>query len=237
MIPFWGSYILRTMNTAMKSCITTRLIRVCLLPLTAFGLFLLPASGAPEQGASREEVIDMLGEPEGSVNGGGVEVLRYRLGIVELEDGFVMSSDLMTEEVFEHRRLAKEKKISEEKRRAEEARDCRVADGTAELKRVEADESFAKTSATDRLKYWQDFRRKYPEVDVSSQLRAAQSEGEGQEIRMAELEEEFRQGMRQPPIRTSSRKLRKYRRGRSAGAIAKRESQLMAELFPEESGN
>jgi hypothetical protein len=221
----------------MKPFLTTRPIRLLRLPAAALAILLLPAAGAIEEGDSRDTVIESLGKPLGGLTAGGLEVLQYKLGTVELQDGVVVSSDLISQEVFDLRKAAREERIAQEKKRADEARERRIADGTAELKRIEEDKSFAAKPASDRLKYWQDFHRKYPEVNVSAQLSAAQSEVRGEEVRMAALKEEFRQGMREPPIRASSRKLRKYRRGRSPGAIQKREDQLMAELFPEESGD
>jgi len=213
----------------MKPCLTTRLI----VSLIAAPMFLLPAAGAIEEGDSKDSVIESLGEPLGALNAGGLEVLQYKLGTVELQDGIVASSDLITEEVFDLRQAANEKRMAEEKRRAEEAREQRIADGTAELKRIEEDESFASKPASERLKYWQSFRGKYPEVNVSSQLSAAQSEVRGEEARMAELKVKYEEGMQWPSFRPSKRKLRKFRRGRSRTWTEERSNQLKEELLGE----
>ena len=218
----------------MTSRPSAPLTRIAACLFAALGCGVPPALGDIAEGAARDDVIEALGEPLGSMTGGGVEMLWYARGTVALQDGVVVSSDVVSREAFERREAEQVQRAEEERERAEAARTKRLAAGAAELERMQNDETFAAKPATQRLDYWLNFRRRYPGINVSSQIREARSEAGANQQRMAKLDRQFQEGMRQPPIRTSSRKLRKFRRGRSQAAIKMRAEQLNQELFGDE---
>ncbi len=179
-------------------------------------------------------VIDALGEPSGSLSGGSTEILYYPLGEVELKDGKVESSTMVTQQEFDERVAEREKVKAQRLEQQAVTRQKRTEAGKAELERVLANESFAKKPAGARLVFWRDFNRKYPGVNVSEHLNTARSEVNAASEKQARLEarlQRLQDELKKPPSGTSSRQARKYRRGRSASKQAEREAALRKEIF------
>ena len=99
------------------------------------------------------------------------------------------------------------------------------------------DQDFMAKPSAARLKFWLSFHRTYPEVDVSSQIRAAQGEVAAQREERRKVEEKIQEGMRNPPVAMSRSKLKRYRRGHYPAAGAVRNIQLRKELLPDEFGS
>lgn len=164
-------------------------------------------------GTSRAEVVDILGNPDGTVTMGKLEFLQYERGTVELEDGVVTSSTVVSEAEHERRLEANRKQAEEATRQAEMRRANLLREGRAEKERVLADNSVSQLPADDQVRYWQKFAKTYPDVDVTVELAdaktawAAETKRRDQEIAEA-------QANQPPPMTLSSRRQRKLNRGR-----------------------
>ena len=139
--------------------------------------FALAGEGADIQiGDPRERVLDRLGDPVGRVVIRGREWMTYPRGQITLTEGRVTAVDLASEEEV---RIGQEKAAQDREAReaaAVAARARRITEGTALLERARADEAFAGSPASTRLAYWQQFSRRFPEVDVSLELTTALGE-------------------------------------------------------------
>jgi hypothetical protein len=78
-------------------------------------LLIHSAAGGIEKGASRTAVLAELGEPDGSMQRNGKEILLYKTGTVTLQGGLVIGTDLSQE----YARKAEERALNAEKIRAE----------------------------------------------------------------------------------------------------------------------
>lgn len=110
-------------------------------------------------GDSRAAVTQELGEPEGRMKFGAMEVLTYERGEVELEDGVVIREGIISAEEAETRRIRREAEEAERRERL-------IAEGTALKEQRLADPGFHTSTATHRVAFWESFRKKYPDVPV-----------------------------------------------------------------------
>jgi hypothetical protein len=203
-----------------------------ILGVLAWGLTAaMPAwSAEVELGASREEVIAKLGESAGVVIMRGVEVLYYPRGTVELRDGEVVRSTVLSEAEYraEQQRLAEEAEVR--RQAAEEAAARRAEEGRAKLAEIKEKDTLAGRSATQQLAFWKRFQRQYPEVDVGAEIRTAESEVKRQAEAAIVLEGRVQEELAKPPPGLSRSKMRRYLRGRSESAVAEREAEIRERL-------
>lgn len=182
----------------------------------AGGLASSPSAAEVEAGWSREEVVQRLGKPGGTLSAGRTEFLHYRRGMVELRGGYVVGSTVVSEAEYEQRREEARREAEARRERAEARRQELIRQGTAEKQRVLADGSVARRAPADQVAYWKRLAATYPGVDIAAELaeaerKLAEAERRRQELAAAEAD----QG---PPPGLSSSKLRRYQRGRHAPA-------------------
>jgi hypothetical protein len=135
-------------------------------------------------GDSAEKVFVVLGRPEGQIKSGTFLMLSYPRGKVELRDKIVTKVDLISEDEL-NRRIAKDQE--RKKMRAEAAKRQKAqkhADGIRLRKEKLDDPDFTALPTTEQLYYWQEFKKIYPDVDVSDTYAALLT------IRERELREE-----------------------------------------------
>lgn len=166
----------------MKIC--TLIVLVCLS--FSGGRAESPPEPAPlelQVGDSTEKVIRLLGEPKGKMESGDFSIYYYKLGSIHINAGKISSLDLISEEEWQRRRTVEET-----------ARAARKEKGEELLASIKADEQFAALPAGNRLAFWEQFRRDYPEVDVyvlysQAKVEADKDAEKQQEAnRLAELE-------------------------------------------------
>jgi hypothetical protein len=90
--------------------------------LLFFGLLLIhSAAGGIEKGTSRDAVLAELGEPQGSMQNGGKEILLFKTGTVTLQNGVVIEADLSQDYVRQaEERALKAKEIRAAKQAEQE---------------------------------------------------------------------------------------------------------------------
>jgi hypothetical protein len=152
---------------------------------------------AIKAGDSREAVIDALGEPDGGVTMGDTEFLYYKRGQVEIKNGQVSNHTIVSQ--AEADALAAKRQEAENKYFAE-------MEKQKERQRERAAARQAAATPDKKVK-----GAKLTPAEIRKQ---------------AEIEAKIQEGLKTPGIKTSARKLRKYRRGRSQSAIDAREAEL-----------
>lgn len=141
----------------------------------------IPALAEVKPGDSFQQVIAELGEPQGEIAAGDYRLLYFPRGKVELRDGKVTKAELVTEEQAEKSRQLREQQQAEATRIAAEAREKRIVDGTAVRQAKLADKDFMASPASERVAFWQNFKKLYPEVPLGSEYTTA----------LRELEQEY----------------------------------------------
>ncbi|MDZ4200109.1 MAG: hypothetical protein U1E27_12590 [Kiritimatiellia bacterium] len=138
----------------------------------------------PSVGWPREQVIELLGEPEGLIRTESMEVLYYDRGLVTLRDGRVESASLVSREDALRLRLERERLAAMQAQdRAERRRQLYEA-GQRERDRILADPNYSHLSADHRIRIWESFTRRYPDVGVTDLLLAARAQWEAEEERV-----------------------------------------------------
>ena len=183
-----------------------------------------------EIGDTRDDVIKALGEPDGSVALGDTEVMFYSRGQIDIKDGKVAHHDVISQEEFEARQQSRLKAQREQSRRAAEQLAQTKVQKSAQPKPASTEQQLADMSGEEQVAYWRDYQRKNPGADVSAQLRKARARAGEEAEKKAEIEQKIAEGMKNPPIKMSRSKLRKYRRGRSKAALEARNEQLRLEF-------
>jgi hypothetical protein len=141
-------------------------------------------------GDSRERVLDLLGPPSARLVVQDREILSFPRGQVVLTEGRVSSLELVSEEALRERLQREEAlRLSREADAARE-RERRLVEGAAALERALADPALAAAPGANRLAYWRNFNRRYPEQDVSLPLATALSDWQREqaEARVKEAE-------------------------------------------------
>ena len=177
-------------------------------------LFLMPGFTA---GATDDilpaAVMSDLGDFRGSIQtSGGREIIFYNRGRVTLAGDRVKEVSLQNDEeiALKQERLRRARKVSE--KNAVLRKDRRISRGSALKVAKLTDPVFLAYPEEVQLRFWQDFMRIYPEVDVSQELQKAlisyrvSQKLKEQEERIAELEERTR--------RAEERAIRADRRSR-----------------------
>lgn len=193
-----------------------------------------------ELGASREQVIESLGEPLGAATMRGVEVLYYARGQVDLREGQVIRTSVLSKADYEanQQRLAEEAEAR--RKQAEEAAEqqAQVAEQRAQaakerLAEIDENDALAGKSAAQQAAFWKSFQKQNPGVDVQSRLASAQDTVRKEAAAATLLERRVQEEMAKPIPGVSSRRLRKFRRGRSPSATAQREAVIREQLSQE----
>lgn len=188
------------------------------------------ASSADEVkvGDSRDAVLKALGDPSGTASFGTSEVLHYPRGQVDLKDGKVVGSTVISQAEFDRRE--RQRAAEAERLQKEAAERAAAAPPPAALAPAP---NTREMSPAEEVAYWETYQRENPGAPVSGQLAAARQRAEEQARKDAEIEAKVQEGMRDPPSDMSSRKMRKYRRGRSESQLEAREKQLREQLAGE----
>jgi len=156
-------------------------------------------AAAAQPGDPREAVLAELGAPAGQIRLESVELLYYDRGTVRLTNGVVAEAKLVSPEQAAELRAKREAEAAARRQAEAELRERRIAEGTNELARLLSDAAFLTSTPDRQVAVWQDFMKRYPEVNVSrwyvdalarhqQQVRDAQ-----QQQRLAELEWRTRQ--------------------------------------------
>ena len=162
-------------------------------------------------------MLETLGEPRGSVQAGPIEYLQYQRGSVEIQDGKVVDSTIVSKEEYEKREALRKQQAKERQRLAANDKKKRIEEGTTEKARILEDKHFANSPPSEQLTTWKRFAAKYPEVDVRAELNKAKAQQESQRKKDLAAQETDKG----PPKGLSRSKLRKYKRGRYKGASKK----------------
>ena len=124
-------------------------------------------------GDTYQQVIDQLGDPQGEIKSGTYQLLSFDRGRVELRNGKVAKTEILSDEQVEKKRLLAEKKLAEAERKFAAEREQRIAEGTTVHAAKLADEEFMVSPAADRVAFWQNFKKLYPEVPLGDEYTAA----------------------------------------------------------------
>jgi hypothetical protein len=191
------------------------------LVLTAVLMSAYPAAGGGlepniEEGDTRPFVIEVLGEPAGSMGGGEYEILYFERGKVVLESGKVKSADLISQEAADRRRVARLKEQQERQQAADSALSRGGVSGDGASKEASTAKSTSAETAPAQSKPAKAGKAAEPPKSVDDLS----------DEQKAELNKRIAEGIDTPPIKMSKRKLRRYRRGRSPSQLAQREQQI-----------
>jgi len=132
-------------------------------------------------GESAAAVTNKLGKPSGTIQLGRRTVYLYDRGMIDVQNGTVVRSDLVSPE--EAARLKRERARAEEesRRRAEQERQRLEKEGQAERQRMQADETFQRLPPSERIERWKTFAQKYPHTPVQDEIASALSESDSQQ--------------------------------------------------------
>ena len=178
-----------------------------------------PCAAAPvEAGDTRQEVRDLLGPPQGTVQASGIDVWIYPQGEIEFEGEGVAQIKWMNEQTYrakqEHLRMQ-----TLQRKQAEEAT-ARALREEARIQReaILADPEYARKTAAEQIAVWDEYFRKFPDeegVDAHTQAQADLEE----EMQAARTHAETRteSAEKQDPPRLSGSKGRKARRAAGQG--------------------
>lgn len=167
---------------------------LCLFMLPPLRLLAEGMKAEPEvrPGLTRAEVVELLGEPRGLIESGEVVWLFYDRGQVRLRADRVVEASLVS---------SAEVAAREEAREAE--RERRREAGEVLLARALADPGFLARPASERVRFWQNFRQRHPEINVNDPYLAAleearvDAENARQERRITDLERRVREAEEQ----------------------------------------
>ena len=131
---------------------------------------------AVAEGETAAQVVEKLGKPQGHIEQDRRMVYLYDRGLVYLVDGRVVRADLVTPPEAARLKRERARTAEEYRRQAEAERSRLMKEGAAELAKRLSDGDFAKRPPAERLAYWQDFGKRYPETDVTAPLAQAETD-------------------------------------------------------------
>ena len=149
----------------MKRCVTT-VVWIVLAASAALAADVRP-------GDDRSAVLRALGEPSGIMQLDGREYLLYERGRVDLVDGKVVETKLITQDQLDMRRAREREDAKARHMAALAAREARIAEGLSVRSQKLTDPGFLAKSPQQRVDYWRSFRATYPEVDVDGEYSLA----------------------------------------------------------------
>ena len=160
-------------------------------------------------GDSTEQVVDVLGAPEGRIELEAETVWLFEAGKVWIKDGAVSRLKWLNED--ERAQLNQDRvKSAQAHALYEEARAERIQKGEALKIRQLSNRAFLSQSKEGQLRYWKSFQQSYPGVDVSRLISGLHREIEERRQERARL------AASKPTARTTSRKWC-HRHGYSCG--------------------
>ena len=125
------------------------------------------------RGDSFSAVKAVMGEPRGQARAGVRQLLFFDRGVVELQYGAVSRVALLSVDEYAVRE-AKQAAISGRIREEQEVRLVQLrAEGQRIMARRLADPVLQAAAAADQVAFWEDFSRRYPDVDSSAPLAIA----------------------------------------------------------------
>jgi len=134
---------------------------------------LIAAPETPQSGQTAEQVIEILGDPIGTIELRDKTLLLYPRGEITLREGLVTSVDLMDPAQFEAEQAILHEERADwllrQERRAARQKSLGEAIRAEKLK----DPGFAALPAKERLDFWREFQIKYPQVNVDDPIAAA----------------------------------------------------------------
>ncbi len=119
----------------------------------------VPAETVPKPGDPAERVVEVLGEPQGYLKVGAMEVYVYERGRIEARDGTVVSVDLITAEEALARRL--EQDLMRTKQASQRVA-MQEAERHIQTERL-SDTALNVPPRADRADFWESFRQRYPD--------------------------------------------------------------------------
>jgi hypothetical protein len=149
---------------------------------------------AVDPGDDRAAVVAELGQPVGAIHLADEELLYFDRGSVRLRGGVVTEVRLVTAEEARRRRAAEAAAASRAAaaRKAQSAR--RKSEGEALLRSWLEDPAFRAAPLPEQAARWEEFARRYPEIEIAAYLSDVtrrmdeQRAHEAQERRIAMLE-------------------------------------------------
>ncbi len=130
------------------------------------------AAGAVELGASREVVLRELGPPDGAAIADAREILFYPRGKIAIEDGRVVSSEIISPEAFARQQTREAAEAADRARRVAERNARLEAEGRAIVAARETDPAFLTLPASEQLRLWREFSARYPMIPAHEKIAA-----------------------------------------------------------------
>lgn len=172
----------------MKAITRTVLISLVLI---AGSVTLTLAEEIISIGDSADRVLSILGKPRGKMGRGNSESWSYQRGVVRITDGRVTYVNIYSKEdaqakEAERKAIIKNRAIVEQSILEEKTKNNKL--GTEEKNAKLKDEEFLKLPPEEQLTYWNNFKLKFKEVDVSTEI-AALTKQPAKEDEVKELSE------------------------------------------------
>lgn len=157
-------------------CTEAKEMKYCLLIFFMATVFVGVSASAVEKGDTREAVIAELGQPQGMIKADDYELLTYGRGKVEIRDGVVVSSNLMTAEELTARRRSAAIAAEQARIAASERRERNRQRGLEVKAKMIESPAFLEASGNRRVEILNGFHRQYPSVDITELLLPAMAE-------------------------------------------------------------
>jgi|GEM_PF-6548862 len=167
--------------------------------------------GSIEPGFSEQQVENVLGASEGSINLGDKRVVFYRLGKVTFVDNAATNWDILTEEAYQAQQIAQQKADAAWDAAQARRQQRRIEQGLALRERTLNDPAFLISPLQEQLLFWENFIRRYPEVDVQEHYLAVKTARQAELARELEERKDERIRMLEARIAATEAKTRLYR--------------------------
>ncbi len=165
-------------------------------------------------GDSEAKVVELLGEAQGKVRSGGVDIMYYERGTVEMKDGKVYRVKLVSEKAATERTAERLRREEARRQAAEEYRQQLIDEGTDEKVRKMVDPAYEELSAQQMVDYWDKFKGDYPDVPIdTATYQAAQEELRIEKAAAIKAAAAAKAAEKPPRPRVSGKKKKKMKRG------------------------
>jgi hypothetical protein len=124
-------------------------------------------------GDSYEQVLSVLGPPQGTIKTDHYALLTYERGKVEFRGGKATLVSLVSPEEAVRRREEQARQEAEARRLAAIQREALRQEGLAVLAERRADPELMAQTPAIQVEFWRRFRAKYPDVDCKPEYAAA----------------------------------------------------------------
>ena len=122
-----------------------------LFPLMIWGAFLCPAGAEVKPGDSIQTVYDELGAPRMYIRYDSREILSFDRGQVELKDGVVVLSQLISPEAAEAQRVQRQAEEAQQRLAEQTRRAQRITEGQVVREQKLADADFLNSPALSQV--------------------------------------------------------------------------------------